>query len=133
MVGSRLAPNHDPLRFIQGISTVIPAQRPPQPSSAVEISSVVSWLDTSTAEEGPYRDIENVPLEPVNETVPDAAAVQPSRFDKTQSFLIGIIIFSLIGMGLTIAVILLLRARGEFTPSFLRFEKKMSIQKRKRT
>ena len=115
--GSFIQPKRDPLHFLEGLSTVIPAQR--EPSEEPEYSSVASWSETSE-EEVSYRPIGDVPLVPINETAPDAAAVQPTHSNSARPFLIGIIIFSLFGMGLTAAVILLLRARGDFAPSFLK-------------
>lgn len=114
-------PQHEPLRFLAGLSTVIPAQRERQPSETSEYSTVASWTDDSN-EEISYRPIGDVPLMPINEPTPDVAAVQPTRSHNIRPFLVGLIIFALLGMGLTTAAIVLLRLRGEFTPSFLRFD-----------
>ncbi len=110
----------NPLQFLALIRNVIPANRATEADSDLSPSSVRPIYDHLSDNEIPYTDIEGAILTPVTETPPDAAAVSPPKDDSRRTFLIGIIIFALIGMMLTVALILIMRSRGDFVPSVFR-------------
>ncbi len=110
----------NPLQFLALIRNVIPANRAPEADSDLSPSSVRPIYDHLSDNEIPYTDIEGAILTPVTETPPDAAAVSPPKDDSRRTFLIGIVIFALIGMMLTVALILIMRSRGDFVPSVFR-------------
>ena len=110
----------NPLQFLALIRNVIPANRAPEADSDLSPSCVRPIYDHLSDNEIPYTDIEGAILTPVTETPPDAAAVSPPKDDSRRTFLIGIVIFALIGMMLTVALILIMRSRGDFVPSVFR-------------
>ncbi len=119
----RPKPDNDPLRWMAAIRVILPADR-----NNDGISSDVSYMENyslppAVPEEDneKFTDLSGVPAEPMNET---PAAVTDIPKNNTVQFLVGIIIFSFLGIVLTLTVILMLRARGDFTPSFLKFENK---------
>ncbi len=113
---------HNPLLFLSGIRTVIPADRSSAPPGLVS-DEEASAPEFSTVDL-PYPQISQTELLPVTESAPDTVPVLQPAERRSSMLLIGIIIFSVCGMAITLSVILILRSRGEFTPSFLKFDKK---------
>ncbi len=112
----------DPLSWMYGIDTVIPADSsdytPPSSentgqndSSEQESKIVVEDSETS------QRTMTATPT--INNETPEIAVFLAERNDKSP-MLIGMIIFSVAGMFLTVVTIMILHLRGDFTPSFFR-------------
>ena len=111
------APRKDPLNWMAGIGTVIPSMKESSDSSDSsyepqdEKSLPYSDIDIEISYETVLREI---PFSPIVESEPVGINAIPVR--NSRALLIGIIIFSLIGMGVTLSLIIILRKNG-FLPA----------------
>ena len=108
------APENDPLRWMAEIRVILPADRESgkvQQNSNEEISYILPPAEPED-DEGKLAELSTVPAEPIDE-VPTAITTQDDKKGSKTQFLIGIIIFSAIGMVLTLSLILFMRSKRE--------------------
>ncbi len=120
-------PKNDPLSWLTTIETVIPSEKSSDPEHSEDEHNEPAPV---TEESAPYEagiidtdtdaEISSIAVKTFTRT----ATVENTGNDSKTVFLIGLMIFSLIGMIATLALIAFMRSRGIFAPSFLRFEPK---------
>ena len=112
-------PRNDPLGWLNSIETVIPSDKLVSPSG--DVRTEVSVFDESaSAEQYTAPEVSSVSVDTVTRRVTSEDVGKDSK----TAFLIGLIVFSLIGMIATLSLIAFLRSKGMFAPSFLKFESK---------
>ena len=115
-------PKNDPLRWMADIKVILPADRENGSAGQTggeEVSYILPPAEPEDDEEK-FADLSTVPAEPIDE-IPAAVTV-PEGTDRKTQFLVGIIIFSALGMALTFGMILFLRSKKE-TNTVLRKKK----------
>ncbi len=110
----------EPFSWLSGIKTVIPADRPgyisPKQQSEIEYSQRMyeeSRAAISQADKADRHILSTPPL-PSNEVSEDTASI--AARNESSSFLIGIIIWSLIGIVITLILIFVLRGNKTISP-----------------
>ena len=110
----------DPLSWMSGIETILPSDRSDYTPPSVETTeeNENSEEDSKLVMEDSETSRRTITATPtINNETPEIAVFLAERNDRSP-MLIGIIIFSIAGMLLTIITILIMHSRGDFTPSF---------------
>ena len=105
-------PRRDPLNWMASIGTVLPIQKPPPESSddpyPPGYEQYQSYIDVSI-DIGFASDVSSISMKPITEDAPTSIAAGQSV--NIRALLVGIIIFALIGMAMTLTLIILLKKK----------------------